>query len=239
MPVRRYQFVGPPNTDLTQFIGYAAAQNTTFPIAVVDITINNNAGAILTLDQYMKSLGWVYAPTAPAPPLAVQDEGISTGPNRPALNFIGAGVGAADDPGNGRVNVTIPGSVTGGAVVSRTQYLPTTVSTSSATFVDAMSGTSIPVPIDGDYLIVFEREGDNQNAAGVLEVGISINSLVAAQAGSARQSSGSASDLRWVGTSFVATGLVAGDLIRALFRRPSGAGSVELKRGRLTIIKVQ
>jgi hypothetical protein len=43
--------------------------------------------------------------------LTVQDEGAPVG-TRPILNFIGAGVTATDDPGNNRVNVTIPGGNT-------------------------------------------------------------------------------------------------------------------------------
>lgn len=45
-------------------------------------------------------------------PVNVQDEGVLVG-TRPTLNFIGDGVMAADDPGNNRVNVLIPGG--GGA----------------------------------------------------------------------------------------------------------------------------
>jgi hypothetical protein len=47
--------------------------------------------------------------------LAIQDEGIAL-TARPALNFVGAGVTAADDAANNRTNVTIPGG--GGGVVT-------------------------------------------------------------------------------------------------------------------------
>lgn len=43
--------------------------------------------------------------------LSFEDEGISTGPTRSILNFVGAGVTAVDNPGAGRVDVTVPGGV--------------------------------------------------------------------------------------------------------------------------------
>lgn len=45
--------------------------------------------------------------------IVIQDEGVVVGERR-TLNFVGAGVTAADDPGNDRVNVTIPGGVLAG-----------------------------------------------------------------------------------------------------------------------------
>jgi hypothetical protein len=45
---------------------------------------------------------------ADAQKVEVQDEGVSAG-TRPIINFTGAGVTAADNPANGRVDVTIPG----------------------------------------------------------------------------------------------------------------------------------
>ena len=39
----------------------------------------------------------------------IQDEGIDL-PFEPTINFIGLGVTAVDDPGNNRINITIPGS---------------------------------------------------------------------------------------------------------------------------------
>lgn len=40
----------------------------------------------------------------------IQDEGINL-PFEPTINFLGAGVTAVDDPGNDRINITIPGFV--------------------------------------------------------------------------------------------------------------------------------
>lgn len=45
--------------------------------------------------------------------IEVQDEGTTVG-TRSKLNFIGAGVTAADDPGNARININIPGGSTTG-----------------------------------------------------------------------------------------------------------------------------
>jgi collagen type VII alpha len=55
-------------------------------------------------------------PTGPTGPIGVvQDEGTAL-TARSALNFIGAGVTAADDAANGRTNVTIPGGGGAGGV---------------------------------------------------------------------------------------------------------------------------
>jgi len=172
--------------------------------------------------------------------LEVEDEGVLAGA-RPALNFIGAGVGAVDNPGMDRVDVTIPGNVTDGAVVERNQFVDPVggSTTSSASYVDGMAGLNVPVPIDGDYWVIFESTAMNQNANAVLQIGISLNSLVAVVAGSERRSQGPAADLRPCITTVRINGLVAGDLIRALFRRISGSGNLTLFARNLTIIKVQ
>lgn len=44
--------------------------------------------------------------------VTVQDEGAAVG-SRPIINFIGAGVSAVDNPGNNRIDVTIPGGLGG------------------------------------------------------------------------------------------------------------------------------
>jgi hypothetical protein len=170
--------------------------------------------------------------------LGVQDEGALQG-SRPYLNFIGAGVGAVDNPGQDRVDVTIPGSVTDGAVVERDLYKSDTVQTSSASFVDAMSGSSLAVPLDGDYWAMFEAECLNSNASTQVEYGISVDSTVSVSGNSARASMGPASDQRPVVTTAKLTGLVAGQLIRALFRKAAGPGTSSFIRRRLTLIKVQ
>ena len=170
--------------------------------------------------------------------LEVEDEGALAGA-RPAINFVGAGVGAVDNPIEDRVDVTIPGAVTDGASVVRSVYSGTTVSSSLGIYVDAMSGLSVAVPIDGFYWGIFESDSSNQNANGSLEFGISVNSVLVALVDSERMSNGNANDERTVVTTVYLGALVAGDLVRALFRKASGAGSVSLYRKNLTIFKVQ
>jgi hypothetical protein len=102
-----------------------------------------------------------------------------------------------------------------------------------------MSGGSVVVPIDGDYWAIIEGEGMNSNANASLQIGISVNSLVAVVAGSERSSQGNASDSRPVISTVQLPGLVAGDLVRALFRKRVGAQSVSLKNRHLSIFKVQ
>lgn len=78
-----------------------------------------------------------------------QDEGIAIS-TRPKLNFVGAGVTAADDPTNGRVNVTIPGSASGDLVAIQIQAV------ALATDVDTTSGVgyfNIPYKANGMNLI--------------------------------------------------------------------------------------
>jgi hypothetical protein len=102
-----------------------------------------------------------------------------------------------------------------------------------------MSGTSVTVPIDGDYWAIFESEGENQNAASIVEIGISVNSVAAVVANSERKSQGNASDMRPLVTTVQLPGLTAGDLVRCLFRKASGPGSVAMERRHLSIFKVQ
>lgn len=169
--------------------------------------------------------------------LDVSDEGVLAGA-RPEINFVGAGVGAVDNPGAERVDVTIPGGLTAdGAVVLRTDYGALTLSTSGLIFISA--GLLVTIPIDGNYWAIFEGEGDNQSGSGVLDIAISVNSLVLPVVNSQRESGGSANDARWVGTSMDLGALTAGDFVRVLFRKASGGGSVDLMRRRLTVIKYQ
>lgn len=172
--------------------------------------------------------------------LEVEDEGALAGA-RPTINFVGLGVGAADDPGNDRVNITIPGNVTDGASVVRSLYSDLTVSTSNTDYVNAMSGLSIPCPIDGTYWAIFEGSATNQNANGTLEIGISINGSFpfVAVPNSERLSQGNANDQRPVLTTVNIGALVAGDQVFAVFRKNSGAGSVTMLRRNLSIFKVQ
>jgi hypothetical protein len=170
----------------------------------------------------------------------VEDEGVLVSA-RPRMDFVGDGVGAVDVPGEDLTRVTIPGPNLGdgGAVVKRSLYKGDTVSTSGNSFVDAMSGSTVIVPIDGDYWAIFEGEGMNSNANAVMEIGVSVNSTAVVVANSERDSQGNASDHRPVITTIQLTGLVAGDLVRTLFRKKSGAQSVSLMRRHLSIFKVQ
>lgn len=235
---RRYKFVGPSDLDLSQFVGSGAVQNASVASgSVLDIDIDDSVTDVITaLDEYMTDRGFVFDATIVGTSLVIEDEGIFVDRTE-VLDFVGAGVGAVKV--GDKVVATIPGAVTDGAVVQRDLYVAATATTSSGSFVDAMGGLSIPVPIDGDYDAVFEAEGMNQSASGVLEVGISVDSLVAAEADSERSTQGPASDLRTVATSIKLSALTTGQLVRVLFRRLSGGGAVELDRRRLKITKVQ
>lgn len=170
--------------------------------------------------------------------LQVQDEGILQGA-RPIIDFVGAGVGAVDDVGGDKVVVTIPGGGGNGAVVEVWSYQATTVQTSGLGWMDASGGSPVAAPMNGDYLCIFEGEGENQSANGVLEVGVGVNSTVAPFAESPRLSQGPSADTRAIMTSVRVPGLLAGDLIYPIFRKASGSGAVRLHRRRLTLIKVQ
>lgn len=166
------------------------------------------------------------------------DEGALQG-GRPRFNFVGVGVTAVDNPGNDRIDITIPGDGDGGTVIKRSIYKGDHLETSSAVYVNAMSGSWVTVPVAGDYWAIFEGEGANQSASGIIDIGISVNSVVAVVAGTDRTSQGPAANLRPCVTTAQLPGLLAGDLVRALFRKLSGAGTVELNRRHLSIFKVQ
>lgn len=175
----------------------------------------------------------------------VEDEGALVSA-RPRMDFVGDGVGAVDDAINDKTIVTIPGPNLGdgGAVVKRSTYVGIDASTSSLAYVDGMSGLSVTVPIDGDYWIMFEGEGENQSNGVEVEVAISVNNAGpggAVIAGSERLSEGNSSDTRPIVTTVQAVGLTAGDIIRAMFRRVGGGGpqTVTMKRRHLSIFKVQ
>jgi hypothetical protein len=102
-----------------------------------------------------------------------------------------------------------------------------------------MSGSTVVVPIDGDYWAIIESEAENQSASGIIEIGISVNSVVAVVANSERRSQGNANDVRPVISTIQLSALTAGDLVRCLFRKVAGAGSVSLGDRHLSIFKVQ
>lgn len=77
---RRYQFVGPPNAQLTQYVGASASQLTLWPNPIVDLQVDNAvADGIAGLDAYMASIGWTQNASAPSGgPVAVRTTAIST-----------------------------------------------------------------------------------------------------------------------------------------------------------------
>jgi hypothetical protein len=173
--------------------------------------------------------------------LQVEDEGALAGA-RPTINFIGVGVGAVDDIPNDRVNITIPGNTpSDGATVERSQYNGLIATTDLFTFQDGMAGLSIPVPIDGNYWAEWEGEFKNDTASTQLEVGVSVDSLVAVVANSERTTTGNANDMGTFVTSIELGPLLTGQLIRGLFRKKAGSPPqcVSIIRRNLTIFKVQ
>jgi hypothetical protein len=168
----------------------------------------------------------------------VEDEGSLAGA-RPTIDFVGAGVGAVDDPANDKVVVTIPGTLVDGAVVERDLFKDNQVQTTSGSFVDAMGGASVTVPIDGNYWAILEAESTNQSGSGILEVGIGVNGTAAAVANSERRAQGNANDIKIVTVTVNLGALLTGDTVHAIFRRFSGAGSVRLFARNLSIFKVQ
>lgn len=171
--------------------------------------------------------------------LQFQDEGALVA-TQPALNVVGNGASIVDDPGNNRATLTIPGGLSAdGAVVKRSLFKGDTVSTSGAVFVDGMSGGVVTVPINGNYCAEYEGESKNQSGSGVIEIGISVNSVLVAVLDSTRESQGNANDMRPSMTSVDLGALVAADVVRMLIRKSSGAGSVQVERRNLTIVKTQ
>jgi len=171
----------------------------------------------------------------------VEDEGVLVSA-RPRMDFVGAGVGAVDVPGEDLTRVTIPGGDIGdGAVVMRESYSALTVQTSSAVFVDSL--LAIPVPIDGNYWAIFEGENVNQSSTSSIEIAIAVGGP--APAGvivqTQRENNGPAADKRPVITTGPLGALLTGQIVRVYFRKSQGGGpqTVALLRRRLTIFKVQ
>lgn len=173
----------------------------------------------------------------------VEDEGILVSA-RPRMDFVGDGVGAVDVPGEDLTRVTIPGPNLGdgGAVVKRSTYVEAERTVSQTVYQDGM--IAVTVPINGDYLVIFEGEGANQSNGIQVEIAVSVNNAGpggAVVAGSERLSEGNASDLRPLVTSVQIVGAIAGDIVRILFKRVGGGGmqTVSMFRRHLSIIKVQ
>jgi hypothetical protein len=202
---------------------------TGIPITVRGDTNAAGAGPALALNDHDHRLE-----------LQVEDEGALEGA-RPTINFVGVGVTATDDVGNDRVDITIPGDSDGGANVTRKVFESDGISTDSVTFTDALAGSSILIPIDGDYCAMFHGEGMNQNANAELEIAIGVNSTIAASGSSEFRSQGNANDQRTTLATADLPGLTAGDTIHGIYRRSAGSGtqSVALERRRLIVWLVQ
>lgn len=170
----------------------------------------------------------------------VEDEGVLVSA-RPRMDFVGDGVGAVDVPGQDKTQITIPGPNLGdgGAVVERSTYVAAAAATSGNVFVDGMAGLNVTVPIDGSYWAIWEGEFMNSNANAELEVGVSVNSVVAVVANSERITQGNANDRGSFVTTVELGALTAGDLVRGLFRKASGPQTVSVIRRNLSIFKVQ
>ena len=159
---------------------------------------------------------------------------------RPRVDFKGAGVGVVDNVAGDSVQVTIPGNVGNGSVVTDWVYRPDKTSTSSPNnWVDALSGEFAVAPMDGDYYVVFEGESWNQSGSGELELAVGVNSTTVPAAESEREGQGNSNDRRSTITTVHVFGLTAGDKIHGIFRKKSGAGAVSMQRRRLTILKTQ
>lgn len=69
---RRYQFVGPPAADLSQFVSPTATVAATFQGPIVDISIDNTVeGVVQTLDDFMTTQGFQPNLTALKPTTAI------------------------------------------------------------------------------------------------------------------------------------------------------------------------
>ncbi|MDX1421546.1 MAG: hypothetical protein R3322_00310 [Kiloniellales bacterium] len=126
----------------------------------------------------------------------------------------------------------IPASATSNAAAS--QNSTSSSGTTSATFAAAF-GSALNPSEDGDYLAIFETDTDNTTNNTVGEIALGLNSTTTAVAGTARQTQGSSR--RNSTTTHLFSGLTTGDGIRAIFRRASGTGTVNIYNRRITLIK--
>lgn len=112
------------------------------------------------------------------------------------------------------------------------------VSTTSTTFVDALGGSSISPPFNGNYFVVFE--GNINGSTGITgnEIAIGLNSTTTAAGSSARTMRGNGGADVATATTAVLTGLTTGDTVHGIFRRSSGIGTTTMTNRRITMIKV-
>ena len=116
MPVYRYRTQGPAIAALSQEVPGTVSLSAS-GYFYVDITAV--AGSKADLDDAMSSRGWLYvsqdpvntpadeAGTQGADKISVYDEGTLLA-KQPSINFIGAGVTAANNAGANRIDITIP-----------------------------------------------------------------------------------------------------------------------------------
>lgn len=135
-----------------------------------------------------------------------------------------------------------------GAVIRLDESLPpssaTRVSTAMATtgstnFQHAFMGMGLAVPVDGDYLAIFEGTAETGGGSpnGVC-IAIGVNNSTE-QGDSERCMENGVTEPQSMVTTVLLTGLTTADDVRGLFRKESGGGSVQMNGRRLTIIQVQ
>jgi len=129
------------------------------------------------------------------------------------------------------------GASSGGA--STTFKTTSPVSTTSGTYVDALGGSSISPPFDGDYLVIFEGDIKGSTGNTVNQIAIGLNSTTAAAAGTTgrtMQGNGGADIATAIHVKL--TGLTTGDTLHGIFRKLSGPGTTTMGDRRITMFKV-
>jgi hypothetical protein len=128
--------------------------------------------------------------------------------------------------------------ITSGATKYATAYVDGSTSTTSPDFVDGLAGSTVSPPVDGDYVVMFDGNTSGSTGNTETQFGISKNSTTATVADSNRRAQGNGGDFMSCSTQTVLTGLVTSDVIRVLYRRSAGSGSVTLTNRRVILIRV-
>ena len=110
------------------------------------------------------------------------------------------------------------------------------LSTSSTSPQDAFSGSSVTVAEDGDYLAFFEGDTRVTNNNGRMSISVEVNSVTTEQGGSIRVFEGN--DRGSTITIFRLNNLNATDTVHGLFRKFAGAGTAQIRRRSLTIMRI-
>jgi len=129
------------------------------------------------------------------------------------------------------------GASSGGS--SATFKTTSPVSTTSGTYVDALGGSSVSPPFDGDYFIVFEGDIKGSTGNTVNQIAIGLNSTTSPASGTTgrtMQGNGGADIATAIHVKL--TGLTTGDTIHGIFRKLSGPGTTTMGDRRITMIKV-